>query len=66
MLDTIVFVGAALCIQIGETPICQNISTHKEGKIVFSKTLTDWRKIPSETNYNIEKEVTIEQKNIHP
>ena len=66
MLETIIFVGAALCIQVDEKPVCQNITVAQEGKVVFSKTVTDWRKITPETNYNIEEEVKFEQKNIRP
>jgi len=67
VLETIIFVGATLCIQVAEQPVCQNITTpQEEGKVVFSKTLTDWRKITPETNYNIEEEVKIEQKDIRP
>ena len=66
MLKTIVFVGAALCIQIeDEQPICQNVETTNE-EVVFYKAVTDWRKITSETNYNIDKEVNFEQENIRP
>ena len=36
------------------------------GEVVFAKTVTDWRKITPETNYNIEEEVKFEQKNIRP
>ena len=67
MLETIVFVGATLCIQIQENLICQNTENiDKETQIesVFTKTVTDWQKIPPETNYNIEEEVKIEQRNI--
>ena len=64
MLKTIVFVGAALCIQIDDQqPICQNIETTNE-KVVFYKAVTDWIKITPETNYNIDKEVNFEQQNI--
>ena len=66
MLETIIFVGAALCVQIDEQPVCQNITTVQEGKVVFAKTVTDWRKITPETNYNIEEEVKFEQKDIRP
>ena len=66
MLETIIFVGAALCIEINEQPVCQNIVLPQSGEVVFAKTVTDWRKITPETNYNIEEEVKFEQKNIRP
>ena len=66
MLETIIFVGAALCIEINEQPVCQNIVLPQSGVVVFAKTVTDWRKITPETNYNIEEEVKFEQKNIRP
>lgn len=66
MLETIVFVGATLCIQIQENSICQNNDRQIQSESVFTKTVTDWQKIPSETIYNIEEEVKIEQRNIRP
>ena len=66
MLETIIFVGAALCVQVDDKPVCQNTTPDHQGKVVFTKTVTDWRKITPETNYNIEEEVKIEQKNIRP
>ena len=67
MLNTIVFVGVALCVQMSdkEPPICQNSKPQQE-KVVFYKAVTDWRKITSETNYNIDKEVKFEQQDIRP
>lgn len=66
MIDTIIFIGAALCISVGEGQVCQNLPQVKKNKAVFTKTVTDWRKITPETNYNIDKEVKIEQNNIRP
>jgi hypothetical protein len=66
VLEAIIFVGAVLCIQIDdEHHICQNTEITHE-KVVFNKAVTDWQKITSETNYNIEEEVNFEQKNIRP
>jgi hypothetical protein len=66
VIETIVFVGAVLCMQVGQDMVCQNINPKDQIGTVFAKTVTDWQKIPSETTYNIEKEVKIEQRNIRP
>ena len=66
MIETIVFVGAVLCMQVGQDMVCQNIEAGEKNGAVFTKTVTDWQKITSETIYNIEKEVKIEQRNIRP
>ena len=66
MLETIVFVGAMLCIETETAIFCQNDIKPPSNKRVFSKTVTDWQKIPSEPIYNIEEEVKIEQRNIRP
>ena len=66
MIETIVFVGAVLCMQVGQDMVCQNIEAGEKTGAVFTKTVTDWQKITSETIYNIEKEVKIEQRNIRP
>ena len=64
MLEAIVFVGAMLCVETEKKILCQNVIPPKETKTVFSRTVTDWQKIPSETNYNIDKEVKFEQTSI--
>ena len=63
MLEAIVFVGAALCVQVGNETICQNAEA---GNTVttFHRTVTDWQKIPSQTNYNDKQEVKIETNNL--
>ncbi len=66
MVEAIIFVGAMLCIETDTKIFCQNNKITNNNKRVFSKTVTDWQKIPSETNYNIEQEVKIEQRNIRP
>ena len=62
-METIIFVGAMLCIEMDKNLICQNTLSAKNNKTVFSKTVTDWKKIPSETIYNNSEEVKFEQKN---
>ena len=66
MVEAIIFMGAMLCIETETAVFCQNVVKHPSSKTVFSRTVTDWQKIPSETNYTIEEEVTIEQRNIRP
>ena len=58
--------GAMLCIETETAVFCQNVVQPSSNKTVFSRTVTDWQKIPSETIYTIEEEVTIEQRNIRP
>ncbi len=66
MLETIVFVGAALCVQLdAETTVCQNANQQNE-RVIFHKAVTDWQKITSKTIYNSEEEVKIDQKNTCP
>ncbi len=66
MVEVIVFMGAMLCIDVNEQLVCQNATVAKNNKTTFARTVTDWQKIPSETIYNIEEEVKIEQKNTSP
>lgn len=66
MLETIVFVGAALCVQLSEeTIVCQNTVEQSES-VIFHKAVTDWKKITSKTIYNSEEEVKIDQQNTCP
>jgi len=65
MLETIIFVGALLCVEAEEKMICQNKDTHNTTR-TFQRTVTDWRKITSQTNYNGNQEVKIERKNTCP
>ena len=66
MVEAIVFVGAMLCIETDTEVFCQNVTNPANNKTTFSRTVTDWQKIVPETNYTIEEEVTIEQRNIRP
>ena len=66
MLEAIVFVGAMLCVETEKKILCQNVIPPKETKTVFSRTVTDWQKITSQTNYNGNQEVKIERKNTCP
>ena len=66
MVEAIVFVGAMLCIETDTAVFCQNVTNPVNNKTTFSRTVTDWQKIVPETNYTIEEEVTIEQRNIRP
>ena len=66
MIEAIVFMGALLCIETDTAVFCQNVINPVNNKVTFSRTITDWQKIPSETNYTIEEEVKIEQRNIRP
>tara|TARA_R110001583_G_scaffold156370_4_gene308081 strand:- start:4421 stop:4642 length:222 start_codon:yes stop_codon:yes gene_type:complete len=65
MINTIIFIGAALCIETEGKMICQN-QTMPKNNTTFQRTVTDWQKITSETIYNDNKEVKIETQNISP
>jgi hypothetical protein len=62
MINTIIFIGAALCVEAEGKMICQNQETTKNNN-TFQRTVTDWQKITSETIYNDNKEVKIETQN---
>ena len=62
MIETIIFVGALLCVETQDKVICQNEETENTST-TFQRTVTDWQKITSETIYNDNKEVKIETKN---
>ena len=65
MIETIIFVGALLCVETQDKIICQNEETENT-PTTFQRTVTDWQKITSETIYNDNKEVKIETKNTCP
>ena len=66
MVEAIVLVGTLLCIDVGEKTVCQNKNIPPSNGKYFSKTVTEWKKIPSETNYNSNEEVKLDQENICP
>ncbi len=63
MIETVIFVGAMLCLDTPKETICQNKQPLARQEVVFHKTMTHWQKITSETIYNDSKEVKLEQKN---
>ena len=65
MVETIIFVGALLCVEAEQKMVCQNKDTQNT-TITFQRTVTDWQKITSQTNYNGNQEVKIERKNTCP
>ena len=65
MINTIIFIGAALCVESEGKMVCQN-QTVPNNNTTFQRTVTDWQKITSESIYNDNKEVKIETQNISP
>lgn len=65
MVETIIFVGALLCVEAEDKVVCQNEETENT-PATFQRTVTDWQKITSETIYNDKQEVKIERKNTCP
>lgn len=65
MIETIIFVGALLCVEAEDKVVCQNREAQNVST-TFQRTVTDWQKITSETIYNDKQEVKIERKNTCP